>query len=296
MESNEFALVIFTILTQMCVGMFCMSTVLPFFVSHDDQGEVQRINDSIPFYIAPVMIGGMIVSLLHLGTPANCFHAIRNIGSSPLSREIALTGLFTGLICLLVFMRLKKIASKALYLVVSLLAVLAGLLLIYSMAQVYMLRTVPVWNSTFTLIQFFTTGFLLGTLALGSVYVFYFKKLKKDDLHQMVRLTVTITIIMLGIELAAIPLGLAGLAAGSETGLSSLKIMGENNGGILLIRLILVFVGACLAGFFSYRDTFTEKWGPGAGGFYLAFALVFMAEIIGRALFYASYARVGLLN
>jgi anaerobic dimethyl sulfoxide reductase subunit C len=64
---------------------------------------------------------------------------------------------------------------------------------------------------------------------------------------------------------------------------------------LMAIRLVLVFLGAGVFGLFLYRTALSagrEKMI--ANLIYSAFALVLVAEVIGRFIFYASHVQIGL--
>ena len=86
-------------------------------------------------------------------------HGARQFGlKSWLSREILFFGLFgIGWLVGFVLPEMKWITS------------LLGVALIYSMAKVYQLRTMPVWNTWRTMAGFFITSALLGQLLMMTV-------------------------------------------------------------------------------------------------------------------------------
>ena len=172
MNTSEWSLVVFTILAQMAVGSFLVLGVVHFTVSRKAGSvEADRMSDRALLAIGPVLVLGLIASFFHLGNPLNAYNALGNIGSSWLSREIAAGVGFAGLGAVFAFMQWRKIGSAGLRNAVALLAALVGVALVYSMANVYQLRTVEVWNTTLTTVSFFTTTLLLGTLAMGAAFV-----------------------------------------------------------------------------------------------------------------------------
>jgi len=103
-------------------------------------------------------------------------------------------------------------------------------------------------------------------------------------------------ITMLGVEFVVLPLYLGKLAtAGSAATTASSGALVNTYGGYAVAQLVLVFLGVALLGVFLSRlakrfsTTRMLAIAPVA-----AFVLVSAGEIIGRMLFYASYARVGL--
>jgi anaerobic dimethyl sulfoxide reductase subunit C (anchor subunit) len=104
---------------------------------------------------------------------------------------------------------------------------------------------------------------------------------------------------MLGVEFVVLPLYLGRLAtAGSVASNTSADTLVSIDGGYAVTQLVLVFLGVALLGVFLSR--LARRFSPAVQSQLLAlapvaaFVLVFAGEIIGRRLFYASYARVGL--
>lgn len=149
-DLGELPLVAFTLLGQMAAGM----AVLSFF--------------SGPLTIAILITIGALIglaglaSLLHLGTRVNAWRALTHLKKSWLSREILMFGLFgaSWLVCLLL-PGIGKLPLAA-----------SGIGLVYSMAQVYRLRSVPAWNSNRTLLAFTLSAVLLGSFGLVGVNIF----------------------------------------------------------------------------------------------------------------------------
>jgi anaerobic dimethyl sulfoxide reductase subunit B (iron-sulfur subunit) len=142
---DELPLIIFTLCAQMAAGMAVVSLFA---------GPL-----SMPTLIT---IGGLIgvgglASIFHLGAPMNAWRALNHLRKSWLSREVLMFGLFgaTWLAWTLEHWLLKTDHS-------SLITALTGIGLVYSMGQVYRLRSVPAWNNWRTFTGFFVTALLLG--------------------------------------------------------------------------------------------------------------------------------------
>ena len=97
----------------------------------------------------------MFVALTHLGSPWIAYKAIANLRNSWLSREILTANFFIGTAVAFTAMQGLEIGSTGMRAAVAWLTVLAGASLLYSMSQVYMLRTVPIWNTIYTPLSFF---------------------------------------------------------------------------------------------------------------------------------------------
>jgi anaerobic dimethyl sulfoxide reductase subunit B len=137
---DELSLVAFTLLGQMAAGMAALSVF---------SGPL-----SMPLLVT---LGGLIAigglsALLHLGTPSNAWRALNHLGKSWLSREILMFGLFGG----------SWLVSLAMPGMGKLPLALCGIGLVYCMAKVYRLRSVPAWDTSRTLLSFIVSAILLG--------------------------------------------------------------------------------------------------------------------------------------
>jgi len=143
-QKSEMPLVVFTLLVQMAVGAFWAALWM---------------TESIPL-IPYLMIGaclglGGFFSFAHLGAKQNAWRAPFHLKKSWLSREILFFGLFgAGWLAGFVLPEMKWVTS------------LIGVGLIYSMAQVYRLHTIPVWDTWRTTAGFFITSALQGQLLM----------------------------------------------------------------------------------------------------------------------------------
>jgi DMSO reductase iron-sulfur subunit len=143
-QKSEMPLVAFTLLTQISVGAFWAAMWL---------------TDSLPL-IPYLLIGaclavGGFFSFAHLGSKRNAWRAPFHLKKSWLSREILFFGLFgAGWLAGFVMPEMGWVTS------------LIGVGLIFSMAQVYRLHTMPSWDMWRTTVGFFITALLLGQLLM----------------------------------------------------------------------------------------------------------------------------------
>lgn len=149
-DSHELPLVAFTLLMQLAVGLAVCSLVF---------SPVPA-----PVWLAIGILWGLggIISFLHLGRKRNAWRAVSHLKKSWLSREILLAGLFGVCWAVVAGSHWFWKASPSLWPTAIL-----GLGLIYSMARVYLLRTVASWNSWRTPMAFFLSVTILGTLGIN---------------------------------------------------------------------------------------------------------------------------------
>lgn len=306
MNVHDWALITFTILVQMSVGSMWVLGVAHYFAARKyGMEEADRLSDRALLALVPVIALGFLASLLHLGDPLNAYRAVTNLGTSWLSREIIFGVIFAGLAVVFAFMQWRKIGSFGLRNVIAWLAALVGLVLVFSMSNVYMLTSQPAWNSWATPISFFATTFLLGVLAMGAAFVANYAYLQRRQmagmdkqsalLREALRWIAIAAVVILGVELVVLPLYMATLAGGSAAGLASVQLMTVSFGWALALRVILAFVGAGVLSVFLYRNAMSAGQEKVLGNLaYSAFVMVLTAEVLGRFLFYAAHVRIGI--
>jgi len=303
---SELPLVIFTIIAQMSVGSFVVLGLIHLFGARTGRGAIDKVSDPALYAIGPILVLGLLASMTHLGTPIRAINALRHLDSSWLSREILFGLLFAAIGGAFAFTQWFKWLTPRLRQALAGLAALVGLALIWSMTMVYLLPTVPAWDSWATPARFFATTFLLGSLAVGAALVVTADVRRRrgaaaDEASDTVIMSslrgIAIgAIAMLGVEFVVLPLYLGKLATdGSAATTASAGTLVTTYGGYAVVQLVLVFLGVALLGVFLSR--LAKRFSTArmlALAPVAAFVLVFAGEIIGRMLFYASYARVGL--
>jgi anaerobic dimethyl sulfoxide reductase subunit C (anchor subunit) len=304
MNVREWALISFTILAQMAVGSFIVLGFVYYFASRKGgQEQADNLSDRALLAIGPVMVLGLIASLLHLGNPLNSFKAVTNIGSSWLSREILFGVLFTIFGAAFAFMQWRKVSTMMVRNILAWIAAALGLILVYSMSNVYMLETQPSWNTWATPVFFFTTTLLLGSLAMGVAFVANYAYLQRNDpdcaevqcdlVRGTFRWIAIAAVVLLGVELVTIPLYLGYLTTGPSQAAASAQLMVGEFGVVFAFRLILAFIGAGVFGVFLYQNALSPGRENVLANFaYAAFVLVLIAEVLGRFLFYATQIQV----
>ena len=303
---REFALISFTILAQMSVGAFLVLGLVRFFVARKaGQEEADRMCDRSLVAVVIILGLGMVASLFHLAHPLSAPRAITNFATSWLSREILSGSVFFALSGVYMVLQLFKLGPAVLRTVVAWLAALVGVVFVYNMSMIYMLPTQPAWDSLATPVSFFTTALLLGLLSMGAAFVANYSYVKRKDpscadvqcqlLRSTLRSIAVASVILLGVELVVIPVYLVSLASGSPQAIASARLISGQYGLVFLLRVVLAFAGAGVFGFFLYQNTQKDGNDPVLGfNAYTAFALVFVAEVLGRFIFYATQIGISL--
>lgn len=318
MSLHELPMIIFSVLAQMSVGAFIVLGIVQTVGSLKyKSATIDRIADPALYAIGPTLVLGLIASMFHMNDVFNVLNVFRGWQSSWLSREIIFGMAFAGLGFLFAAMQWFKWGSPRLRQVIAALTALVGVGLVFVMSMIYFsLPTVPAWNTWFTPVQFGLTTILLGSLAVGTAFLtatmfrrhllerdgkFFGAKVAADkaDGEMVTGLMasslrgIAITVIASGgLLLVLIPFHLSYLAEQGEIGLLSME---PYTGTLFFLRLALIVAGAGLLAVFIYAFAKARRNPrPLAVVVTLAFGLVLVGELLGRAQFYESMVRIGM--
>ena len=112
METRDWSLVIFTVLTQAAVGAFLTLRVLKYLSARRGGSGAGRGSDHGPLLVVlAVLSAGLFAALFHLSTPLQAARAVVNFSSSWLSREIVFGGLFAALLSAVVAQEWRAVCS-----------------------------------------------------------------------------------------------------------------------------------------------------------------------------------------
>lgn len=160
---EDLPLLLFTLLAQFAVGGF-WGMLWMFPEMWQPQERQPAFRQLLPLLLVGLSLGaGTLASLTHLGKKQRALVALRNLRRSWLSREILFLALFGAgwLFTVLEYSFAGQSSPEIMAATATL-----GLGLVYSMAQVYRLRTVPAWNTWRTNAGFVISAFLLGQSAM----------------------------------------------------------------------------------------------------------------------------------
>ncbi len=172
---DTLTLTVFTVLTQMVVGAFivlwlvwrsqCKTAAIgPSDISVGTLPVSAPVNGGL-FVLVVLQALAIIVATLHLGHPLDFYLALSHLGSSWISWETLLTGLF--------FISLVAVNFSDSYrrqgLAAPLTAVL-GVLALLASGMVYVMPARPAWDSLWPMVSFLLTAWLTG-VPLGMVVV-----------------------------------------------------------------------------------------------------------------------------
>ena len=322
METRDWSLVIFTVLTQAALGAFLTLQALRYLAARHG-----RPGPAMLMVVLAVLSAGLLAALFHLSTPLQAARAVVNFSSSWLSREIVFGSLFAALLGTLAWREHlgaspapagpasaapmstnAGIANPALETWLPRLTAAAGLTFLCCQIAIYLLPAQPAWNSFATPAAFAGTALRLGVLGVAAGLLVHGLNAETDDPARIGRTSAATLralalagIAALALEFVVLPLHLAALAAdASPAAAASAQRLTVDYGGVLALRLGLL--AAAAAGLGGVLAIIRGPAGPlGPSGHRLAsaltcgaFGLVLVSELCGRFLFYAMQVRVGI--
>jgi anaerobic dimethyl sulfoxide reductase subunit C (anchor subunit) len=276
----NWSLVCFTLVTQSAIGLVWVSVMGRWF-----GGGEQSDFFIWSLVTALILTGlGLIAALTHLSKPRLAPHALRNLTTSWLSREILSVQAFAGAVVLSILASLLEV--PAVLIILETAACLLGWAAMVAMIRVYLLKTVPVWNSPATVLEFAGSALLLGG-ALGGVFALL--GAPQPSGWKTKFLTAGIGMLLgLILKLTAIsPAVSAEEAARGQTWYAPSGTL-VSVGRVLSIRIGLYFAGLALIA------VVMAKYGPAWLWAILSLACLGIGEVVARRRFYQAYRRLGL--
>ncbi|WP_273859881.1 DmsC/YnfH family molybdoenzyme membrane anchor subunit [Photobacterium sp. GSS17] len=280
MAWHEWPLILFTVLAQTAVGAFLLLGAV-ILGNKLCVGVTGRLHKGM-FFIWVLMGLGFMASTMHLGSPLRAFNALNQVGSSWLSNEIFTGSLFFALGGGYWLLEILDKGAQSLRKVLLLAAMTVGIVFMYSMIKVYLIDTVPTWNTVYTPLAFVLTtiisGLIFGHLILASAQ------------HKLARLDNALPLfgaIAVAVSLVAIISQMLSLDAIHSAVVSASELI-PNLAQLQILRVGLL-IGA-LAVWFIPRLMNSR---PGVAIIALSFILVLCSELIGRGVFYGLHMTVG---
>ena len=304
MPQNAWSLLIFTLFTQMSVGAFCMAELINLSYSKEfgfENLHPLRYSSRLFVFVAAFLAG--VSAVFHLKNWAHAYYAFNNIRTSWVSKEMVLFFLFVASVGMLALMSWRKAKARLLQRIIALAGAFSGIVLIYAMAKIYMLLTIPSWNNWTTPGFFFSAAILLGTLAVIVLHSNYLPSSKSvshvGDIRERWRVKTLPTLLKLLLVCIGIGIFITGffayriMSVAEEQGTVSTGMSAEKQ-LLFSLRIILYVTGWALL-FLGLKkthqaDDIQEKLNRHIFG---ASILITLAEVLGRYLFFASFYKVG---
>ena len=281
MPGGHWQLVAFTVATQLVVGaMVVLAIGMPAASVRFDPVEVEALAGSVLDAVVVLLAAGGAVAAAHLGSAGKAFKALANVRESWLSREAA-AGIVFGLLATAAAIGYRlELGSGSLRHAGVVAAAVAGLGTVYAMARLYMLRTVPAWNTPATPVSFLISVGVLGSAAAVVVLAALSLGLGATDPW--------LEVVLPWVAWSCLALALAQLVVNPASGgfptCSGMWLLnaalGLGGAGLLLGAALLANTGT-ISG---------AAAGPAAAG---ASVVLIVSEVIGRIRFYNSFERLG---
>ena len=263
MDSDYIFLVFFTVLSQSAAGIFILREVMLYSSYNYMIDKHLRI---ITLLIAGlIVLIAIITASFHLGKPLQAVHTLRNLKSSWLSREILFILIFSGIILLYLFTEFFT-ESSSIKISLSISGIIAALGLIVCMSGIYMLKTIPVWNTFLTPSSFFLTSALTGISVMFIIIPAGFGK--GSIIYPVFSLLMILSLIVSAF----------------------LYFTGETSSVLLLITRLVTGLMALLVPLLIYCSIIPNKMPSRL----FLFMLLLFTEIIGRCIFYTGFYKSGL--
>lgn len=283
MHSSEWSLLFFTLIGQFSAGLTTALLIYTIITPRrNDNAQASFLK--VGLLVATGAIGiALIISFLHLSAPLSSVFALTNLKSSWLSREILMVSAYAASIFATTLYWLFCKGKRSLLIPLLAISSLLGLTMVLTMAMLYMIETIPVWNTPGTQIAFYVNTILLGS-SFASV-LFY--NSHKDNLDKNVeRVFVFVIITILAVKF------ISGLVGWDTTTNENIAFAGGMYHPIwdALSWAWLLGLGMLIRRVFpNPRNSDT-----GIRFYLLAFVFFVIAEFAARVIFYSSFYRVGM--
>lgn len=290
MKGSELTLVFFTLFMQTAVGLILTIGLVNNLTGWKNSIPNSRgINDKLLFLVCGLFLIALIISFLHLGNIKNAIYTLSNLTGSWLSREILAVTIFGTMIFLFSLFHVRNITTSLVQNVMLILAILSGIALVFVMAKIYMLEIVPAWNSMFTPVSFYLSSFILGGFAFLAG-VLYFLRGSNTEFIPVAKIITGILALLVLCEALLWIYQIMLLSNGERAAVESYNIIVNGNTVLFISRIILQAVGLA---FLVYSFMLLNRGILNGKYIFISYVIILFAEIAGRYLFYAMYARTG---
>lgn len=157
MGTAEFPLVLFTLLTQMAIGLSLVSATRQWAVVEGPGGKIQ----AEWLAVAGLLAVGVLAAFFHLGQPLGAIRMLSNLGTAWLSREILSIALFGVLVVGVLFMVYKGSLNSWLLKLTA----LVGLAAVFATGMTYTAPALVAVENPLPILFFLLTAVILGAAA-----------------------------------------------------------------------------------------------------------------------------------
>jgi DMSO reductase anchor subunit len=282
MHSSEWSLLFFTLIGQFSAGVATVLLLYSLlFRNQPNAYALAFIRKALLISTITILVA-LVISFIHLSAPLSSVFALSNLKGSWLSREILMVSVYAAAVfattAYWLWLKEKGIYIRPLLLLSSAL----GLGMVYTMGKLYMIPTVPVWNTPATLIAFYSNTIILG---FSFILMLMHYSLKNEAIEKIEKIFLFIMIMVLAVKVIS---GAINWVGDIEENVGFAR---RNIHGIWYALSWCWLPGLALI----IRKAFpkpNEK--PSVKNLYLiAFVFFLIAEFAARVIFYSSYFRVG---
>lgn len=289
---DQWSLIIFTLLIQFAVGsVVIVSIINSQLFNRNIYTFPHEISSRLLLLILVSIIIAVLSSFFHLGNPLNAHLSLNNLSSSWLSREILLVILFSTTILAYFIIDTMSLSNQNTRLTLGIIGSILGIALVVSMSKLYMIETVPAWNTFLTPSKFFTTSALLGITGFLLILIFSGHSGPTNDGNSYpFKLILQIVLLLILAELILFFIELWILNSGSLAEMVSYRLITEGNRLIFFANIFLFAASILVILFllFLSDNRFSSL------SLILISGMVILLQITQRYLFYASYNRIGI--
>lgn len=259
MDTRELPLILFTLLTQVAVGMAVFAAVRQWAVV---DGPTTRSRNE--WIVILALIGlGVFAAFFHLGKPLGAIRMLANLGTAWLSREILSFGLFGALAAVSFYLVFTRSPNGLLLKVTA----IVGLLAVFSTGMAYASSGLDAIHNVLPLVFFMLTVFTLGP-AVASYFV-------EEKSHTLLTTLLSPVLLASLIIRFAIPF----------VWLSGNAVMRTSGQNFLASPLHWIHIAALLVGLVVFRrNQNLPAWLP---------IVLLIGELLGRIAFFALVASSG---
>lgn len=275
---HEWPLILFTVLGQSIAGAVIV-TGLAWLSTEDKQQKQRIVNAMLALWV--LMGLGFLASMMHMGSPLRAFNSMNRVFSSSLSNEVLFGSIFFALGGLWWLLAVLKKMPEGLGKIGLLITMVMGLLFVWAMTRVYMISTVPTWNTPHTTIGFFMTVFVVGPI-LGTLLL----RIAKFPCHSGRLALISIVAYVITIASVLVQSGEISLIA---TSVQSASALVPDFGMLQMVRLVATSLGLML-----WILPLMKQNQPSVISLLIGTLLVLFGELIGRGLFYGLHMTVGM--
>lgn len=278
---NEWSLIFFTLLMQMSVGAFVLLEILTLSTNYISTDFAIRYLSVLVAFLTIALIS----SFLHLGNPLNAINSINNWKKSWLSKEIIFVVLFMLILTINLISHVIGWSQGSFFLLTSILGVVIGISVVYSMSKLYMLRTIPVWNGFNTYLQFFSSSIILGLVYLFILVLFAADEQFIQSLN--LRWVYSVILLFTFVSKVSYLMKINSLKNGNITEKSSYTKIVSNSRAVFYFSLILSAITISAI----FVQLLSVDFLPASAIIICTFLIVL--EFSKRYLFYVGYKRIG---